>query len=361
MLETIREFALERLEESGELAEMRRRHIDFFLEFARQDAEAGQQSSEWLERLDSEHDNFRAALQYSARSSTPALELSLVAVTCAVLGTPKPLARRPRAHPRSARSSSRRTRRAANSTYEPRVDHGRSSRATCRQLGRLRRARRSCMKQRGEEDGVGDALHLLGVVAAAEGSYEEARALLEQGKSIRERVGTATGVQASFHNLGLLAMDQGDFTLARAELGSALAIAEREGLEWQVANSRCDLAFAELGEGRIDEARERFERGQYRCVTNGVEGEHRVLPRRARCSVLRRGRPRSGAHVSSVRQNASQQEIPLRFEPYAEQGAAQARGGASHWNRRRPARCSARRGPFALDRTGRCRSTRALD
>ena len=65
MLETIREFAAERLEESGEGEELRRRHADHFLELA-EEAEPNLRWSgspgEWIERLERERDNLRAAL-----------------------------------------------------------------------------------------------------------------------------------------------------------------------------------------------------------------------------------------------------------------------------------------------------------
>jgi non-specific serine/threonine protein kinase len=54
-------------------------------------------------------------------------------------------------------------------------------------------------------------------------------------------------------------MAQGDYGRARDELGSALALAEKNGLEGARANSLCDLGFAELGGGRLDEARRRFD------------------------------------------------------------------------------------------------------
>ena len=63
MLETIREYALERFEESGDVDELRRRHADYFLRLAEQ-AEPNLRGSpgDWLDRLEAEHDNFRAAL-----------------------------------------------------------------------------------------------------------------------------------------------------------------------------------------------------------------------------------------------------------------------------------------------------------
>jgi len=63
MLETIREYAAERLEESGEAEELRRRHAEHFLALA-EEAEPNmrEQSKEWLDRLEREHDNLRATL-----------------------------------------------------------------------------------------------------------------------------------------------------------------------------------------------------------------------------------------------------------------------------------------------------------
>jgi predicted ATPase/class 3 adenylate cyclase len=67
-LETIREYARDRLIESGEAKDALRRHRDWFLAMvARAEPEffRGAESGEWLERLDREHDNLRAALQWS--------------------------------------------------------------------------------------------------------------------------------------------------------------------------------------------------------------------------------------------------------------------------------------------------------
>jgi predicted ATPase len=65
MLETIREYADERLHASSEAGELRSRHAEHFLELA-EEAEPNTRaySSEWLDRLEREHDNFRAAFDW---------------------------------------------------------------------------------------------------------------------------------------------------------------------------------------------------------------------------------------------------------------------------------------------------------
>jgi len=65
MLETIREFASERLEESGEAEDLRKRHAQHFLDLA-EEAEAHLATGgKWLDRLDVEVDNLRSALDFA--------------------------------------------------------------------------------------------------------------------------------------------------------------------------------------------------------------------------------------------------------------------------------------------------------
>lgn len=67
MMETIRQYARDKLLESGEGEQIRTRHLDFFLGFA-EEAEPklrGPEQRAWLERLDIEHDNLRGALEWS--------------------------------------------------------------------------------------------------------------------------------------------------------------------------------------------------------------------------------------------------------------------------------------------------------
>jgi predicted ATPase len=80
MLETIREYALLQLESTGELATMRQQHAKYYSGIALQ-AEAalsGPGQSIWLERLKAEHENLRAALDWSLDSGNAALGLQLV-------------------------------------------------------------------------------------------------------------------------------------------------------------------------------------------------------------------------------------------------------------------------------------------
>src|SRR5918994_898267 len=79
MLETIREYAQERLQESGEGEAVRRAHSQYFLALA-EEAEPrlwGPEDATWLDRLEEEHDNIRAALSWSIKHDEVELALKL--------------------------------------------------------------------------------------------------------------------------------------------------------------------------------------------------------------------------------------------------------------------------------------------
>jgi predicted ATPase len=79
MLETIREFAVERLDESGDAEELGRRHTGFFVALAEEAAEQDLRwkPGDWLDRLEREHDNLRATLDRLEASGDSELFLTL--------------------------------------------------------------------------------------------------------------------------------------------------------------------------------------------------------------------------------------------------------------------------------------------
>ena len=81
MLETIRQYALERLEASGEAPDLRRRHAEFFLQVAERQvgSPSGHDQQQWFDTLDRDLDNFRAAIRWSIDSGEVEKGLRLTA------------------------------------------------------------------------------------------------------------------------------------------------------------------------------------------------------------------------------------------------------------------------------------------
>ena len=95
VLETLREFGLEQLDASGEGDEYRRRHAQAFFRLVTvADKQIwGPDSYRWINRLQQEHDNLRAALEWSLANDTDtALKLGRQALV--VLANPRSSGRR---------------------------------------------------------------------------------------------------------------------------------------------------------------------------------------------------------------------------------------------------------------------------
>jgi predicted ATPase/class 3 adenylate cyclase len=81
MLGTIREYALERRDESGRADELRDLHRRWFLDLAERAAAVimGSDKRTWLDRLEEEHDNLRAALEWSIERGDVEMSMRMVA------------------------------------------------------------------------------------------------------------------------------------------------------------------------------------------------------------------------------------------------------------------------------------------
>jgi len=80
MLETVKEYAGERLDALDEAEGIRRRHADYYLQLSKEAAtqlEGGEQQSIWMMRLEQEHNNLRAALRFLARDPESQLDMVL--------------------------------------------------------------------------------------------------------------------------------------------------------------------------------------------------------------------------------------------------------------------------------------------
>lgn len=261
MLETIRDYALERLIEAGESDRFHRRHADGCLTLAEQ-AEPGligPRQAAWLDRLEEDHDNLRAALSWFARHGPVDQGLRLGAALRRFW--------RARGYITEGRErmSALLSLPGAQGRTASRAKAVHAAGWLAREQGDYGDARglfeESLDIYRGLDDprGIGWALVDLGFLTRYEGDYVAARSLLEESLGLMKRVGDTEGIAASLGNLGLIARDQGDPNGAEARLEESLALwrelGDQVGFGWALTA----LGMVARAQGRLDAARARLE------------------------------------------------------------------------------------------------------
>lgn len=262
LLETLREYAQERLAPDAQAA-LRRRHTAFFLAVAEQ-AEAamtGPEQGLWLSRLEREHDNLRAALQETFRIQELDLHLRL----CGALWSFWEI----RGHISEGRQHLSRALELTEAT-------GHTKARTKALLGAGSLAWRQgdyaaaqALHQRSVESGreLGDphllaaALYNLGLVAHDQSHYARARSLYEESLAIRREMGDRHGIARSLNSIGIVAREQGDYAAARAVQEECLAIFREFGDRRGIANLLNSLGIIAREQGDYAQARDLTEQG----------------------------------------------------------------------------------------------------
>jgi predicted ATPase/class 3 adenylate cyclase len=263
LLETVRQYARDRLLESGDGAAARGQHTNWYLALAeRAEPELhGEHQATCLERLQVEYDNLRAALEWSLAGETgvePALRLAVA------MG----LFWRTRGHLGEGRMWVARALDAAGNAF-PELRGPLLVHAATLAMGQSDAAAvRSCCeaslgicRATGDQRAIATSLALLGVVADEEGDYASARSLYEQSLVLRQEVGSREEIAFALSNLGRVAMKQGDLPAARSQFESALAIAREMRHSAREASWLISLGHVARFEGNYAEARARYEEG----------------------------------------------------------------------------------------------------
>jgi predicted ATPase len=259
MLETIREYAGERLEERPEAERTRAAHAQYFLGLA-ESAEPrlrGAGQLEALAALDAEHDNLQAALGWALADDAEPGRRELGVRLAGALGRAWYL----RADGREGRAWLERARAAGGSAagrakvlYALGVladQGGDPQRATSLLEESLELLRRAS----GDRVGIAQALHSLGVVARNRGDGCRAQDLLSESLELRRQLDDRAGVSATTCCLGLIAAEAGDLDQARALFEESLALDraldDRDG----IATNAVNLGYVALEQGDVDHAR----------------------------------------------------------------------------------------------------------
>jgi predicted ATPase/class 3 adenylate cyclase len=253
LLETIREYGLEQLAQHGEEEATKRAHAEFFLAFAE---EAGPKLTSpeqlvWLERLEAEHDNVRAALGWALGGDAP------IALRLAVgLGWFWYF----RGYLREGRAWLERILAASGDPGSLHDDAFAAAGRLARHLGDYRGAiallERSLDLARTFQDRRVEALalHELGALAGlAEGDAAREVALTEASLAVWRELGDAWGTARTLNNLGYEAYLQGDLDEAVSLLDEGVMLAREAG-------DRLVLGYILDSRGVVAEAQGELER-----------------------------------------------------------------------------------------------------
>ncbi len=248
LLETIRQYAREKLDESAEKDNARARHREFFLALAEHAGAqlTGPQQAQSLQELELEHDNLRVALEWAVTG-----DVNLGARLVKALWRFWELRGHWKEGVRWAESF-------LASDSRPAMLDAAGNLLCCQ--GDYHRAKNlfeeqlALQQQMGDQAGIADALHNLMSVAWKHGNYDDARSLEERSLSIRRSLGDNSAIAGSLHALGTFAHEQGDYPRAAALYQEALAIRRELGDMSAIAtllNNMGNLAQAQGDSDRV--------------------------------------------------------------------------------------------------------------
>ena len=251
MLETVREYALERLAASGEREALRRTHASYYTllaESARPELH-GPTRAMWLERLEREHDNLRAALRWSEESGESGTGLRLAAALYPFWDV--------RGHLSEGRAWLDRLLalagdRAGDADAPALADAYHAAGALALDQGdyaassALLERSLSLFRTLDDKPGIIAALGNLGSLAQYRGDHARAGALFEESLELQRTLGDPSRVAPLLNNLGETAYQQGDYRRAEELYREALAVCREAGETWGIAlllNNLGDLAY----------------------------------------------------------------------------------------------------------------------
>src|SRR5829696_4729372 len=216
MLETIHEYARERLEASSEAGETRRLHAEYFLALAE---EAGPELSgadqlACLERLESEHDNMRSALAWSLEKE-PETTLRLAGALARFWEMRSYFSEGSRWLEAALRQSDH-TEAATRAPLLTEAGTFAWHRGDYERAGVLHRKALALYRGLGDEGGVAFSLNCLGAQHMEKGDHERAAPFLEEALALSRTIGDKRNTAGTLHNLGEVERQRGNYEQAKA-------------------------------------------------------------------------------------------------------------------------------------------------
>jgi predicted ATPase/DNA-binding SARP family transcriptional activator len=324
MLETIRVYALERLEGSGEADALRRRHAGWFATVDERlvvDSRFGE--VDWRS-LDRDLDNFRAALrEVAARDGRESLVRLVFNLRCLWIT---------RGHLREgARWSDEALRLAAELPPELQAKAMEGAASFAIRQDDLDRAGELFLaalaaRQRGDaHDPTEEAwtTRMLALVAARRGELAKADSLLDEAAAAFRELGDHRGLSVVLSDQAQSALDRGELERARPLLEERLRRARELGIEEHIGSSLLDLGIVALSEGRHDDASPLFTAGLESALRGGDRALISLTMRGLAALAAARQERERAARIAAAAEAIDEQTGYL-MEPYEQRTFANA-------------------------------------
>ena len=272
MLEPVMQYALEKLQESREAEETKRRHFAYFLGLAEEAEQiyglltgtklTGAEGEAWMDRLEREHDNLRTALGWAKERGEVEAGLRLVGALGWFWWTrgyfveghnwAEHFLEKPVRGDLRAMDGAR----AKALLGAGMLSYGRGD--LLRSLGLLEEGL-ATYRRLGEQAGTAAILAELGKVVRAQGDDDRAQELSKEGLHLSRLLGDNRSAAISLLTQGHLARHRGDLARAAELFGEALALWKKLEDRRGVAYSLCNLGVAALERGEAGYALELHE------------------------------------------------------------------------------------------------------
>lgn len=262
LLETIHEYALEHLIESGEVTTMRRRHADYYLALAEQ-AEPELKTARrdpWLQQLAEEHDNIRAVLDWSTSPEGDHQIGLRLAGAVALFWRIRGYFSEGRAWLQALLAD----RAALGRT--PELGRALVAAGTLAWIQGDVAAARPLLEESlsigqdvGDQRIVAHALNSLGLTLLTQGEPDAACAYLQESAARFHALHDDWGETYSLNPLGDALMMVGDFAQARQRYEESLALAQTIGDLWVIAGAHTGLGNLALAQGQAAAAQKQYE------------------------------------------------------------------------------------------------------
>jgi predicted ATPase/class 3 adenylate cyclase/DNA-binding CsgD family transcriptional regulator len=263
LLETVRQYGRDRLLAAGDAIEVRQRHRGWYLRLAEQ-ADfmlRGPEQALWARRLEAEHDNLRAALEWSTQGESnpePGLQLAWSLMwfwnTCGYVIEGRQWLEKmvPRAS-------------GASPSLQARVLCGAG--ALSEKLGEYEHARArlagslDLFRRLDDAGGAAFALHFLGHVASAQNDLALATRMFEESLALSRGAGDTWGCALTLDCWGSAASRQGDYDLASSLFAESAALFRDQGSRWEVYGPVSGLGVVAAARGDDVRAKALLEEG----------------------------------------------------------------------------------------------------